>query len=88
SGQAQTQPDPVALKAQLNDSLEKISWLKDQLADQGLRQRKIPTDEKEGEKEKNGAESALPVPQGEQGVPLNVVAVLCFVSFLLAYLFF
>ncbi|KAJ6085809.1 PapD-like protein [Penicillium sp. IBT 16267x] len=75
-------PSSEDLKAQLSDANAQIQRLKDRLADQGLRQRKT------------GSEKAAPVAmqqthtQGATGVPLQIVAALCLISFLIAYFFF
>ncbi|KKZ60251.1 hypothetical protein EMCG_05008 [[Emmonsia] crescens] len=75
------------LKSQLAEANAQIEKLRDQLADQGLRQRKIssaaPGSTSSGlQQQQRVAQSA------ELGVPLRVVAGLCFLSFLLAYIFF
>ncbi|OJJ71384.1 hypothetical protein ASPBRDRAFT_196890 [Aspergillus brasiliensis CBS 101740] len=73
------------LKAQLSEANAQILALKEKLADQGLRQRKIG-----GETEKAPA----PLLQQQQpqsaeaGVPVQMVAGLCLLSFLIAYFFF
>lgn len=78
-------PSTSEMQAQLADAREQIQRLKDRLADQGLRQRKT------------GAEaggSAPPASMQQQhsqtasGVPLQIVAGLCLLSFLIAYFFF
>jgi len=75
-------PSSEDLKAQLSDANAQIQRLKDRLADQGLRQRKT------------GGEKAAPAAmqqthtQGAAGVPLQIVAALCLISFLIAYFFF
>jgi hypothetical protein len=51
----------------------------------GLRQRK-PADDK-GPSAQPG-QLAQPARQGTEGVPVQITAILCLVSFLLAYLFF
>ncbi|PYH95149.1 VAMP-associated protein [Aspergillus ellipticus CBS 707.79] len=71
------------LKAQLSEAQAQILALKERLADQGLRQRKIG-----GETEKAPAPLAQQQPQSEAGVPLQMVAGLCLLSFLIAYFFF
>lgn len=51
----------------------------------GLRQRNV----KGGESEKNpGAALAQQPKQVVEGVPVKIVAILCLISFLLAYVFF
>ncbi|KAF7589155.1 phosphatidylinositol-binding protein scs2 [Aspergillus hancockii] len=71
------------LSSQLAEAKAQIQNLKDRLADQGLRQRKIG-----GETQKS-ATSALQQQQSvEPGVPVQMVAGLCLLSFLIAYFFF
>ncbi|KAE8373442.1 PapD-like protein [Aspergillus bertholletiae] len=73
------------LSAQLAEAKAQIQKLKDKLADQGLRQRKIG-----GETEKSAA-PALQQQHAqavEAGVPVQMVAGLCLLSFLIAYFFF
>lgn len=53
------------------------------LKDSGLRQRKVP-----GTKEKTVEQVAQQVKQTVEGVPVQIVALLCLLSFLLAYFFF
>ncbi|KAL1968805.1 hypothetical protein VTN77DRAFT_1166 [Rasamsonia byssochlamydoides] len=74
------------LKSQLAQAQAQIQKLKEQLADQGLRLRKS---------EGGAAQSTAPLlqqqhPQSAQeiGVPVQIVAGLCLLSFLLAYFFF
>ncbi|OOF97785.1 hypothetical protein ASPCADRAFT_504856 [Aspergillus carbonarius ITEM 5010] len=72
------------LKAQLSEANAQILALKEKLADQGLRQRKIG-----GESEKAPAPLVQQTPQStEAGVPVQIVAGLCLLSFLIAYFFF
>ena len=72
------------LKAQLSEANAQILALKEKLADQGLRQRKIG-----GETEKAPAPLVQQQPQSaEAGVPVQMVAGLCLLSFLIAYFFF
>ena len=76
-------PSSDELKAQLADANAQIQRLKDRLADQGLRQRKTGTEAK-----------AAPATMTQQhapavsGVPVQMVAGLCLLSFLIAYFFF
>jgi hypothetical protein len=60
-----------------------------------LRQRKVAEDAGSGEKaqlaqaERTATANAVAVPQGTtEGVPVQIVALLCLISFLLAYIFF
>ncbi|KAI5303659.1 hypothetical protein KEM56_007322 [Ascosphaera pollenicola] len=98
SADGTARPEVTVLKSQLQEAQSQIERLKDQLADKGLRQRKVPTegaaessDKSELKAKRNslgdGATSLLQA-SGEQGVSLNLVAILCFISFLLGYLFF
>lgn len=68
------------LKAQLADAKAQILKLKEQAGDSGLRQRKV---NEAGEKMQTMAQQS-----GDVGVPLQIVAGLCLLSFLLAYFFF
>lgn len=72
------------LRAQLAEARAQIQRLKERLSDQGLKQRKVGGDT---------AKAPAPVLQQQQipaeaGVPLQMVAGLCLISFLLAYFFF
>lgn len=77
-------PSSDELKAQLAEANAQIQRLKDRLADQGLRQRKTGTE----------AGTAVPATmqqshaQSQGGVSIQVVALLCLLSFLIAYFFF
>lgn len=68
------------LKAQLAEAKAQILKLKEQVGDSGLRQRKV---NEAGEKLQTIQQQS-----GEVGVPLQIVAGLCLLSFLLAYFFF
>ncbi|KAL4740332.1 PapD-like protein [Aspergillus similis] len=70
-------------EARLAEANVQIQRLKDKLADQGLRQRKIG-----GESEKPPAALAQQVQSVEAGVPVRIVAGLCLLSFLIAYFLF
>ncbi|KAJ6164189.1 hypothetical protein N7470_002861 [Penicillium chermesinum] len=76
-------PSGDDLKAQLADANAQIQRLKDRLADEGLRQRKTATEPKAAP-----ATMQLQHAQTEAGVPLQIVAGLCLLSFLIAYIFF
>ncbi|KAK8099183.1 uncharacterized protein PG998_012424 [Apiospora kogelbergensis] len=69
------------LKVQLEKAQQTISQLQDQ---SGLRQRKTGA----GEEKSAPAQLAQQVRQGTEGVPIQMTAILCLLSFLLAYLFF
>ncbi|KAL4819096.1 PapD-like protein [Aspergillus spinulosporus] len=73
----------IDYEARLEEANAQIQRLKDKLADQGLRQRKIG-----GESEKSPAALAQQVQSVEAGVPVRIVAGLCLLSFLIAYFFF
>ncbi|KAJ5081563.1 PapD-like protein [Penicillium alfredii] len=83
SAVASALPSSDELKGQLADANAQIQRLKDRLADQGLRQRKT-----------GGEATTPPAPmqqqhaQTEAGVPIQIVAGLCLLSFLIAYFFF
>lgn len=68
------------LKQQLAEAKAQISKLTSQLGDPQLRQRKI---QESSEKMQTAVQQT-----GEAGVPLQIVAGLCLLSFLLAYFFF
>ncbi|KAL4956582.1 PapD-like protein [Aspergillus filifer] len=74
---------PNDIEARLSDANAQIQRLKDKLADQGLRQRKIG-----GESDKPAAGLAQQAQSVEAGVPVKIVASLCLLSFLIAYFFF
>ena len=76
-------PSSDELKTQLSDANAQIQRLKDRLADQGLRQRKTG-----GEAKAAPATMQQQHAPAEPGVPLQVVAGLCLLSFLIAYFFF
>lgn len=77
------------LKAKLATAEETIARLTNEAAS-GLRQRKAAVATTLDEKNVAGQaqELAQAVRQGTEGVPVQVAAVLCLVSFLLAYFFF
>lgn len=58
------------------------------LKESGLRQRNVKTAGGNDEKKPVLAETAQAVRQTVEGVPVQMVAILCFISFLLAYFFF
>ncbi|KAJ5133930.1 uncharacterized protein N7443_004446 [Penicillium atrosanguineum] len=76
-------PSSDEMKAQLADANAQIQRLKDRLADQGLRQRKTGVEAK-------AAPATMTQQHGpaESGVPVQMVAGLCLLSFLIAYFFF
>ncbi|OTA96383.1 hypothetical protein M434DRAFT_117445 [Hypoxylon sp. CO27-5] len=71
------------LKQQLAQAERKIAQFKQD--QEGLRQRKTTTDNSSSSK---AGEVAQTVRSGTEGVPVKLVAILCFLSFMLAYLFF
>ncbi|OTA70269.1 VAMP-associated protein [Hypoxylon sp. EC38] len=71
------------LKQQLDQAERKIAQFKQD--QEGLRQRKTTTDNSSSSK---AGEVAQTVRSGTEGVPVKLVAILCFLSFMLAYLFF
>ncbi|KAJ0420755.1 PapD-like protein [Aspergillus carlsbadensis] len=71
-------------ESRLSDANAQIQRLKEKIADQGLRQRKIG-----GESDKSPAALVQQQAQSiEAGVPVKIVAGLCLLSFLIAYFFF
>ncbi|EEA27897.1 phosphatidylinositol-binding protein scs2 [Talaromyces marneffei ATCC 18224] len=76
-------------KEQLSDALAQIQRLKAQLTEQGegLRQRKVDEDSSIS-KAGNTLQQQIAQPAAELGVPVQIVAALCLLSFLLAYFFF
>lgn len=75
------------LKRQLDEAKATISRLQQQAVDAtGLRQRKTGTDT--AASGKSGATTTLQSAPPAGGVPVQIVAVLCLISFLIAYLFF
>lgn len=83
------------LKDQLAKAEATITSLKNDVAS-GLRQRKAAatttSEQQSAEKGSKGtqqlAQAERPTQQGTEGVPVQIVAVLCLASFLLAYFFF
>lgn len=75
------------VREQLSDALAQIQRLKNQLSEQGsLRQRKV--DGGSSSKEASTLQQQIAQPAAEVGVPVQIVAALCLLSFLLAYFFF
>ncbi|KAL5342541.1 PapD-like protein [Aspergillus crustosus] len=70
-------------ETRLSEANAQIQRLKDKLADQGLRQRKIG-----GDSDKSPAALVQQAQSVEAGVPVKIVASLCLLSFLIAYFFF
>ena len=68
------------VKAQLASANAQIAKLKSQIADPQVRQRKV--------QEANDKMQTIVQQTNEGGVPLQIVAGLCLLSFLIAYLFF
>lgn len=75
------------LKSQLAKAEATIANLKSE-ATSGLRQRKAEVAEASEKVAAKGQELAQAVRQGTEGVPVQIVAGLCLLSFLLAYFFF
>ncbi|QPC77796.1 hypothetical protein HYE68_008548 [Fusarium pseudograminearum] len=71
------------LKAKLAQAEQQLVALKDS----GLRQRNVKSDSKDDEK-RPVAQAAQAIQQTVEGVPVQMAAILCLVSFLLAYFFF
>ena len=72
------------LQQQLDAARETIRSLQRQ-AEEGLKQRKIAA---EGSQPGGGQALGTQIAQGVEGVPVQIVAALCLLSFLLAYFFF
>ena len=82
-------PSGDDIKAQLEQAKEKIKVLTSQVEDQGLRQRKGDgISQSSSERSGTGAGGAGVAQQASDGVPVQMVAALCLLSFLLAYFFF
>lgn len=73
------------LKAQLAQAQATISSYASQAQDGGLRMRKSDST---AATTSSAEASNLATVQGSQGVPIQIVAALCLLSFLLAYIFF
>lgn len=71
------------LKAKLVQAEQQLVALKDN----GLRQRNVKSTSNEDDK-RPLAQAAQAVTQTVEGVPVQMAAILCLVSFLLAYFFF
>ncbi|KAL8704092.1 MAG: hypothetical protein Q9201_002753 [Fulgogasparrea decipioides] len=77
------------LRAQLADATATISRLKQQAEEQGLRQRKGDAVNQDARERITTGTTGMGVQQQPaDGVPVQVVAALCLLSFLLAYFFF
>jgi hypothetical protein len=71
------------LKAKLAQAEQQLVSLKDS----GLRQRNVKSDSNDDEK-RPVAQAAQAIQQTVEGVPVQMAAILCLISFLLAYFFF
>lgn len=78
-------PSVNELKAKLVEANSQIERLKEKVSDNGLRQRKIGIDSKEPPSSMLQQQQAQPA---LAGVPIQIVASLCLLSFLIAYIFF
>ncbi|ODM22375.1 hypothetical protein SI65_03221 [Aspergillus cristatus] len=78
-------PSVNELKAKLVEANSQIERLKEKVSDNGLRQRKIGIDSKESSSSMLQQQQAQPA---VAGVPIQIVASLCLLSFLIAYIFF
>ncbi|EEP80725.1 predicted protein [Uncinocarpus reesii 1704] len=74
------------LKSQLDEARVQIQQLKQQVAENELRRRKVATEGSTSPEVTTLQQQSHSTPQ--MGVPLQVVAGLCLISFLLAYIFF
>ena len=76
-------------KSQLADAKAQIARLTSQLQDQGLRQRKTEAITQDARERVTTGTTGMGVQtQTADGVPVQIVAGLCLLSFLVAYLFF
>lgn len=75
------------IKVKLARAEETIASLKDQ-ATSGLKQRKTAASTSDEKSSTPVAALAQATRQGTEGVPIQIVAILCLISFLLAYFFF
>ncbi len=75
------------LKAQLAQAQATIASLKE-AATEGLRQRKAGGDESSSKASNPAPQLQQAIRQGIEGVPVQTTAILCLLSFLLAYFFF
>ena len=79
----------AALQSQLDTAKETIVNLKKQMEEQGLRQRKSDAVVQDSRERISTGTTGMGVhQQGADGVPVQIVAALCLLSFLLAYFFF
>ena len=77
------------LKAQLAEAKATISSLTQQTEAQGLRQRKSDAVNQDSRERITTGTTGMGVQQQPaEGVPVQIVAALCLLSFLLAYMFF
>lgn len=77
------------LKGQLADAHATIRRLKDQTESQGLRQRKTDAVNQDARERITTGTTGMGVQQQPtDGVPVQIVAALCLLSFLLAYILF
>ncbi|KAI4245042.1 MAG: hypothetical protein L6R40_002641 [Gallowayella cf. fulva] len=77
------------LRTQLADAKATISGLTQQVEDQGLRQRKSDATNQDSRERTTTGTTGMGIQQEPaNGVPVQIVAALCLLSFLLAYFFF
>ena len=77
------------LRAQLAQAKQKIVTLTSQMEEQGLRQRKADVVNQDARERITTGTTGMGVQQQPaDGVPVQIVAALCLLSFLLAYFFF
>lgn len=77
------------LRAQLADAKSEISRLTQQAEEQGLRQRKADAVNQDSRERITAGTTGMGIQQQPaDGVPVQIVAALCLLSFLLAYFFF
>ena len=77
------------LQQQLDSAKQTIASLRGQLDEQGLRQRKTDASAQDSQdRAAAGASSMAMQTPATEGVPVQILAALCLLSFLLAYFFF
>lgn len=77
------------LQQQLEAAKATIAQLRGQVQDEGLRERKTTAVKQDAQERISAAATAMGVQtHAADGVPVQIVAALCLLSFLLAYFFF
>lgn len=84
-----TSGDHSDLRSQLEEAQAKIASLNREISAQGLRQRKIEATTKDAQERVTTGSTGMGIQQQvADGVPVQIVAGLCLLSFLLAYFLF